>query len=47
MKMIQRHVLAGIARLNSAGLTFGLGSAVIISIVGVAIACAVAYYYAR
>lgn len=46
MKMIERHVLGGIARLNGAGLTFGLGSALAISIVGVAIAIAVAYQYA-
>jgi hypothetical protein len=46
MRILERPVLSAIKRLNRAGLTFGLGSAVIISVLGLAIAGAVAYYYA-
>jgi hypothetical protein len=43
MKIVQR----AIASINRANLTFGLREAVIMSLVGIAIACAVAFHYAR
>jgi len=47
MKLLERLIADGIARLNDAGLTFGLGSALIVSIVGLIVASAVAYHYVR
>jgi hypothetical protein len=46
MNMIERIVLRAIARLERAQLTFGLREAVMVSIVGIAIASAVAYRHA-
>jgi hypothetical protein len=43
MKIVQR----AIASINRANLTFGLREAVIMSLVGIAIAGAVAFHYAR
>ena len=45
MKLVERIIGDAIARLNSAGLTFGLGSALIVSFIGLIIASAVAYHY--
>lgn len=45
MKSMERLLGVGIERLNSAGLTFGLGSALILSLIGLIIASAVAYHY--
>ena len=47
MKITDRLLLPLIARLNSADLTFGLGSALIVSALAVVIASAVAYHYAQ
>ena len=45
MKFVEPIITKGIAWLNGAGLTFGLGSALIVSVVGLIIAGAVAYHY--
>ncbi len=46
MNMVRRVVLRAIAATNRVELTFGLGEAAILSIVGIAIAVAAAYHYA-
>lgn len=45
MKFMDRLLNPAIERLNGANLTFGLGQAIVISLVCLAIAGAVAYHY--